>query len=88
MLVLGAFLLSMTFALVTTAVFELRHQLKERIARQRVDGLRRGKKLDTDRVVARVQFAMAQHDGWMRGSGLCLRAERDLFTLTLRPFRQ
>ena len=87
MLVLGAFLLSMTFALVTTAVFELRHQLKERIARQRAARLRCGKKRDTGRVAARIPFAMAQHDGWMRGSGLCLRAQRDLFTLTLRPFR-
>ena len=54
--------------------------------RQRVDGLRRGKKLDTDRVVARVQFAMAQHGHDTRRSGLFLRDKRAMFTLTAKPF--
>ena len=54
--------------------------------RQRVDGLRRGKKLDTDRVVARVQFAMAQHGHDTRRSGLFLRGKRAMFTLTAKPF--
>ena len=53
--------------------------------RQRVDGLRRGKKLDTDRVVARVQFAMAQHGQYTPQERSILRGKRAMFTLTAKP---
>ena len=59
--------------------------LKDGIVRQRVVGLRRGLKLDTDREAARVQFAMAQHGHDTRRSGLFLRGKRAMFTLTAKP---
>ena len=62
-------------------------KVKERSSRHCLDRSRRGKKLTTDRVVARGKIAMAQRGVRTRGSGPVLRARQRVFTLTPGPRR-